>query len=243
MKKILAIIGSPNGSKSNTRTMTLDFLEMVKTYNPDVEYEIMMLEGKNLHFCKGCWGCTKTGLCVIKDDLQEIQEKMLASDLLIFGSPVYVQHISAQMKVLFDRIYVWLHTVKLIGKPAITAITTAYSGRRPTEKYLDDMMTCMGTIIVGHLRGLAYTPGHFPKREHYREKHRKLAKKAVAILNGQQSLKPSLKNAWFFYGMKQKAKYGKSELPYEYSYWQEKGWFRLSYKQALRQELAGQELC
>ena len=109
MKKIFALIGSPNGEKSNTRTMTLDFLNMIKEYCPNIEYEVFMLGGANLQFCKGCWECTKTGACVIKDDLQEIQQKILKSDLFILGSPVYVQHISAQTKVFFDRIYVfWL---------------------------------------------------------------------------------------------------------------------------------------
>lgn len=237
MKNILAIIGSPNGEKSNTRAMTLDFLEIVKEDCPGIEYEILMLEERNLQFCKGCWGCTRTGECIIKDDLREIQQKMLASDLFILGSPVYVHHISAQTKVLFDRIYVWIHIVKLIGKPTITAITTAATGRRRTEKYLDDMLTCMGAIIIGRLRGIADTPGHFPQQELCKEKHRKLAKKTADILNGKRKLKPRLKNEWFFYGMKQKAKYAKN-LPYEHKYWQEKGWFRLSYKQALRQEFA-----
>lgn len=242
MKKILALIGSPNGKKSNTRAMTLDFLEMVKEYCPDIEYEILLLSEKHLQFCKGCWGCTKTGRCVIQDDLQEIQQKMLESDLLIIGSPVYVHQISAQTKVLFDRIYVWLHIVKLIGKPAITTITTAATGLRPTEKYLDDMMTCMGTIIIGHLRGIADTPGHFPQREQCKEKHRALAKKAAGILEGKKKLKPRLKNAWFFYGMKQKAKYARETLTYEHKYWKEKGWLQLSYKQALQREFAQNEL-
>jgi multimeric flavodoxin WrbA len=237
MKKILAIIGSPNGEKSNTRAMTLDFLDMVKEYSPNVEYEILMLGETNLHFCKGCWGCTKTGECVIKDDFQEIQQKILEADLFILGSPVYVHQISAQTKVLFDRIYVWIHIVKLIGKPAITAVTTAATGRRRAEKYLDDMLTYMGAIIIGHLRGIADLPGHFPQREKYKEKHRKLAKKVADILEGRKQLKPRLKNTWGFYGMKWKAKYAKN-LPYEHKYWQEKGWLQLSYKQALKRELA-----
>ena len=238
MNYILALIGSPNNEKSNTRTMTADFLEMVTSYSPDTTSEIIMLGEQNLHCCQGCWGCTRTGACVIKDDLQEIQRKMLSADCLIIGSPVYVHHISAQTKILFDRIYVWLHIVKLIGKPAITALTTAKTGLHRAEKYLDDMMTCMGTIMLGHLRGFADTPGHFPQRERCREHHRKLAKTTAAILDGTKALKPTLKNAWYFYGMKQKAKYAKDILSFEHSYWKEKGWFQRSYAQALAQELA-----
>ena len=65
----------------------------------------------------------------------------------------------------------------------------------------------------------------------------KLAKKTADILEGRKQLKPRLKNTWGFYGMKWKAKYAKN-LPYEHKYWQEKGWLRLSYKQALKRELA-----
>jgi multimeric flavodoxin WrbA len=236
LKKVLAIIGSPNGEKSNTRAMTVDFLDMVRQHYRDVEYEIIMLGEKNLEYCRGCWSCTRTGSCVIQDDLQEIQNKMKGGDLLIMGSPVYVLQVSGQMKVLFDRTYIWLHTLRLIGKPAITAVTTAYTGLRAAERYLRNMTSCMGAIVFGSLRGRATLPGKFPQRERSKRRHQGLAQKAADILQGKIKVRPKLRNSWYYWGMKCKAKYGKEDLPYEYKYWNEKGWLDLSLRQALKKE-------
>lgn len=236
MKKVIAVIGSPNNQKSNTVTMTRDFLELVKEYNREVEYEIISLGDKDIQMCRGCWGCTISGKCVIKDDMEEIRQKILECDFLILGSPVYVHQISAQMKVFFDRIFVWVHTVKLIGKPALTSVTTGGSGRRPTEKYLTSMMTVLGSMVVGHLRGIGYKPGHFPNRERCKQKHRKLAKKVADILGNRKKVKPTWKNSFYFWAMKSKAKYGGEQLRFENNYWREKGWLDLSYRQAMQLE-------
>ena len=71
-----------------------------------------------------------------RDGLPELRTGILEADLLIFGTPVYEQHISAQMKAFFDRTFMWIHLIGLLGKPVITAITTEGDGIRPTEHYL-----------------------------------------------------------------------------------------------------------
>ena len=134
MKKILALIGSPNNAKSNTATMTRDFLESVTTISPDVEWEPISLGENRVDFCHGCWACMRTGQCIRRDDsLAELRQKVLEADLLIFGTPVYEQHISAQMKAFFDRTFMWIHLVGLLGKPALTAITTGDEEREEGE--------------------------------------------------------------------------------------------------------------
>ena len=236
MKKIVAVIGSPNNEKSNTIAMTKDFLDAVISCSSDTEYEIISLGDKNLGMCRGCWACTKAGCCVLQDDLQEIQKKILDSDLFILGSPVYVHNVSAQTKVLLDRLFIWLHTVRLMGKPALTAVTTAGSGMKETEKYLDSMLAVLGNIVVGHLRGIAYQPGEFPKRELLREKHRSLAQKTARILEGDIKIRPTFKNSYFFWGMKYKVKFSQGKLSYEDKYWREKGWMDMSFKKAMLAE-------
>lgn len=240
MKKILAIIGSPSSNTSNTRALVEDFVALVKNSYPDCNHEIIMLGDKKIEYCNECYTCTKTGYCSINDDLKEIQEKMVQSDLIIFGSPVFMNNVSGQMKTFFDRLFLWMHIVKLIGKPAIVATTTAYSGQKYTEKYLIDTTIGLGTINVGKLKAIGcYKPGHFPNREKIKIKYAKLAIKTANILMNRIQPKPNFKNNWFFTGMKKKAYYGKEFLPYEYNYWESKGWFKLSYKKALQQEKLG----
>ena len=245
MKKIVAVIGSPNNEKSNTVTMTRDFLEMVMQFYPNMEYEVLSLGDKIIQPCHGCWACMKTGRCVHKNDaLPEVMQKIQESDILIIGSPVYENLISAQTKALFDRTFMWIHLVGLMGKPALTAITTGSDGIWLTEKYLSGIMSMMGCIMVGHLRGIGKQPGFFPDREHCKENYKTLAKKVATILSGDRKAKPNIMNRVCFLMMKHHTRRlctGKKDdseyTAYEYQYWLDKGWFQLSYKKALQKKL------
>lgn len=244
MKKILALIGSPDNAKSNTATMTRDFLESVTTISPDVEWELISLGENRVDFCHGCWACMRTGQCIRRDDsLAELRQKVLEADLLIFGTPVYEQHISAQMKAFFDRTFMWIHLVGLLGKPALTAITTGGDGLRSTQRYLSGVISMMGCIVVGHVRGIGQQPGCFPDRAHCKSKFLPLAGKVAAILEGRRRIRPRLFNIICFEIMKHHARrshrasqeYGSNHTEFEHRYWAEKGWLKSSYGKALAQ--------
>jgi len=218
-KRILAIIGSPNLEKSNTAALVSDFIDSMREIDPGIEADIVSLGRVGLKPCAGCWACTKTGECAIHDGLYGLKEKMLACDLLILGSPVYVESVSAQAKGFIDRIYVWLHVLKLLGKPAITVVTTAGSGMGTVERYLNTVLRLLGTIGIGRLRGIGYQPGVMPDREAYKLKNRALARKAVRVLNGELKPRPNLMNRLAYLSMKAKAHFGAQWLPFEHEYW------------------------
>lgn len=67
------------------------------------EVEKIMLKEINMHFCRGCLACQKTGLCVQKDDMTEILKKINKADILVFASPVYYYSVSGQLKTFIDR--------------------------------------------------------------------------------------------------------------------------------------------
>jgi len=101
--KIIAINGSPRGEASNTQTILKAFLKGAAAKG--AETEIVLLSKKTIHPCKGCFACwIKTpGVCIQKDDMAELTEKLRACDLLIFASPLYVDCITAQLKTFMDR--------------------------------------------------------------------------------------------------------------------------------------------
>jgi multimeric flavodoxin WrbA len=237
MKKITALIGSPHLLSSNTLSLTQGFLQIVQTIEPSIETEIISLGAQQVGFCKGCWHCTRMGSCALKDDLPLIQQKLLESDMIILGSPVYVEQVSAQMKAFIDRIFIWLHTLRLIGKPSLTVVTTAGSGIQATENYLNNVLYLLGTIPIGHLRGIAFRPSEFPKREETLNKYQSLAIKTAAILNGEKALHPTLKNQLYFWAMKSKAHFGATYLPYENEFWKKSGWNKMTYSQAAKTTL------
>lgn len=229
MKKIVALVGSPRGEKSTTAMLVTNFLELVKEYNKEVEYEVVLLDGKGIDYCKGCMACTKVGECVVKDGLQDIQAKMKECDLLILGSPVYVDHVSAQFKTFADRIFVWLHTLRLIGKPSMSVVTTAGSGLKPARKFLKLIQYLFGTIPVGSLEAVEYFERDYTSMDFCRRKYSKLAQKVAKTLSGEIRLKPTFMNKFYFWAMKTKSKYGAEWLPYENKHWTETGWNKSSY--------------
>ena len=59
---------------------------------------------KQIAFCRGCFACKYNGgRCVIDDDMREILEQMLESDLLLFSFPLYCYGMPAMLKNLIDR--------------------------------------------------------------------------------------------------------------------------------------------
>ena len=60
---------------------------------------------------------------------------MLKCEVLILACPVYENQVSAQMKALFDRLFVWCHIFPLLGKYSLSAVTTGNDGYQQTGEY------------------------------------------------------------------------------------------------------------
>lgn len=67
------------------------------------DYEIINLKDKNIHPCNACGGCYKSHKCIVRDDMQEIYEKLLNADILVLGSPTYFDNVTSIMKSFMDR--------------------------------------------------------------------------------------------------------------------------------------------
>lgn len=100
MKKVLVIATSLRPD-SNSGLLAEAFARGAAEAGHEVE--TVSLRGKELRFCTGCLACQKTQACVIRDDAPEIVQKMKASDVVAFATPVYYYEMSGQMKTLLDR--------------------------------------------------------------------------------------------------------------------------------------------
>jgi multimeric flavodoxin WrbA len=108
--KIYAINGSPRKNK-NTATLLQKALDGVKEAAKDkeVETEIINLYDLNYTGCKSCFACKRLGgasygKCAVKDDIQEVLEKVSQADGLIFGSPIYFGNITGQLQSFIERL-------------------------------------------------------------------------------------------------------------------------------------------
>ena len=101
--KVLGIVCSPR-KNGNTEIMMKAALTGARSRG--AETELWTTAGKDLRPCDACKSCVeKGGKCHIDDDMQELYPKVLASYGIIFGSPSYFDSVSAQAKIVIDRLY------------------------------------------------------------------------------------------------------------------------------------------
>lgn len=101
MNKKILIVTSSLRANSNSDALAQAFAQGAREAGNEVE--TITLKVKNIAFCKGCMSCQKTLKCAIRDDANEIAEKVKCADVIVFATPVYYYGISGQLKTLLDR--------------------------------------------------------------------------------------------------------------------------------------------
>lgn len=101
---ILAINGSPRGAVGNTEILIKAFLEGASQDGDSVEE--IYLKDKKIKHCTGCMSCwfRTPGVCVHKDDMAELLEKVHHAQILVFGSPLYFFDFTGLIKDFTDRL-------------------------------------------------------------------------------------------------------------------------------------------
>jgi multimeric flavodoxin WrbA/putative sterol carrier protein len=101
--KIIAFNGSPRGAKGNTEVILQAFLEGV--HDAGEEVEVIYLKDKTIKHCIGCFTCwIKTpGVCVHKDDMPELLDKIKDTDVIIGALPLYIYTVPGLFKDFMDR--------------------------------------------------------------------------------------------------------------------------------------------
>ena len=101
--KILVLNGSPKKEKSDTMHITRAFLEGMKEAGPQGIDTVDVID-RHIGFCRGCFACKRNGgRCVIDDDMGELLEQILSSEVLLFSFPLHSYGMPAALKNLIDR--------------------------------------------------------------------------------------------------------------------------------------------
>lgn len=97
------IMGSPR-INGNTAELLKPFMEELKLNGANVSY--ITLADKTIYSCKGCYACQnieKEYGCIQVDDAATIIQSIIASDCVVFATPIYSWYCTAPMKALLDR--------------------------------------------------------------------------------------------------------------------------------------------
>jgi multimeric flavodoxin WrbA len=100
--RVLGIVGSPRRG-GNTETLVDEVLRGAEEHG--AETEKVILNELDIRPCQACNNCRGTGVCIQKDDMAELLERMRASEVWVLGTPVYWWGPTAQFKLFVDRWY------------------------------------------------------------------------------------------------------------------------------------------
>lgn len=179
--KVLAIHGSPRTVRSTTRKVVQFVLDGVA--EAGAETEIVDLCDLHVTPCTACEACSLNGICINDDDVPPLLGRMKEADGIILASPVYIDNVSGQMKVFFDRLADAIHYQVFAGKYGCSVSTTHTSGGDEVVAYLNHVLNYLGIVSVGGI-GIA-TGGDMEVVEAKASGARVLGRKlADAMING-----------------------------------------------------------
>lgn len=104
--KAIAVNGSPR-KEWNTATLLKRTLDGAKSVG--AETEMINLYNLNYKGCISCFACKRkdskfVGHCAVRDDLTEVLEKVITSDVLLLGSPIYLGNVTGEMSSFLERL-------------------------------------------------------------------------------------------------------------------------------------------
>lgn len=155
MGKILGICGSPR--KGSTEYAIKESLNSAAEIG-ELDIDFWSVRGKKISPCIHCDACIRNKtMCIIKDDLQELEEKILAADGFIIGSPVYDMNITAQLTAVLNRLrpMYLVHSGALQNKvgAAITTGGTRHGGQELAKLPIINFYLMHEMLVTGGLGG------------------------------------------------------------------------------------------
>lgn len=148
MNNVLFILGS-RSAESKQLAFARSLSELLR--NDGVQCELLTPNDWNLHpvsdssvFVTGIDSADQ----IEEDSGEWLKEKLVSCDLLVLGTPVYAHAVSANIKLLIERISGWLHIFRLLGKPGVSIVSASNNGFTEVQNYLEFIMESLGLEIV-----------------------------------------------------------------------------------------------
>jgi multimeric flavodoxin WrbA len=145
--KVLGVNGS--GRKGgNTAVLVGAILQGAR--EAGCETTLFELADWHIRGCSACKGCKQTQRCAIDDDMRRFYKIAPETDVLVLASPIYLDHITAQLLAFIHRTYCYLGVglENYYPNPAARAVLgiTYGAGGATTYDYVLDWM-------AGRLKG------------------------------------------------------------------------------------------
>ena len=149
-KNVLVLSGSPR--KNGYSDMLCDaFIKGAEKAGHLIEK--IFIQSKKIFPCLAYYGCRNTHLCVQKDDMGEILEKMVQADVIVLATPVYFYSLSGQLKTLIDRT---LPQYTQIANKDFYFMATAAAEKKSMERTMDALRGFTDCLPNSNIKGYVY---------------------------------------------------------------------------------------
>ncbi len=98
--KVIAFAASPR-KNGNTEILLDEVIKELQEGN--IHVEKIRTHELEISPCNGCGQCSILGRCMIQDSFQELFDRLIECDGVVFASPLYFMNIPARGKALIDR--------------------------------------------------------------------------------------------------------------------------------------------
>ena len=196
--KILGICSSLRKG-GNTEFLVNEVLQGAQ--QEGAEIELYGVSGKDIKPCDGCHTCMKTGECHVQDDMQDLYNKMLEADGIIYGTPSYFYTMSGQLKNIIDRTTALNRPGRSLANKVGSVVTTG--GGLGLSSILKDIYFYMVTkqiVPANFLAGYGLQKGDTAKLVNGIKAAREIGKQMVQIAAKKFEYPKDIKASVFAYG-------------------------------------------
>lgn len=217
---ILGVSGSPRGRRSSTRGLMEQVLAGAQAVG--AQTDLIDLTELQLAYCQACDACHARGPCPQPDEFATLGAKMQAADGLVWGSPLYFNSVTAQLKTMIDRLSEVIHCQRYLGKYAASVCVSGGPEFDRGVAYMNEVLQNLGCDIVGGVGAAAAIPGAV------------VAAGPAAVALGAdlasaiREQRPYPEQAAVHAGMRDRFRrlvdFNRERWPHEFEYWSAQGW-------------------
>ena len=222
--KLLAIVGSPHGKGGATYRLVEAIANAAEMEGATTR--ILHLDQFSIGYCTACWTCLTKGECRQNDDMAGLRRLMMASDLLVWGSPTYFGTVTAQMKAFIDRLLPFGHRPPFTGKYAAVTSPSAGAWETDTTRYMGRVLDLLGAQVVGEVPAVFARASYKDQIPFAQAQAQRVGKELVHAWREQREYPLTWERLHFQRFMGQLIWESRDFMEADFDYWTEKGWMR-----------------
>ena len=138
--KVLLLNGSPR--KGNTYA-ALEAVKKDLENVSDIQVKEIIASDVNVSPCIACESCGSGNGCVFDDDTNDVIEAVVEADAVVFATPVYWWGMTAQLKLIIDKMYSKADALGSSGKKVCLIITGEAEQDDPQYELIPKQFGCI----------------------------------------------------------------------------------------------------